>query len=141
MDEHDQHDLRLLAILHYVLGGVTAALMLPLLPLVWISYRSFEDFNEAAAHPAVTGSGDITLWGFTSAVCLAAFVSLAVLCPVHGALLAYIGRSIARRRRRLLCLVFSGLHVINLPFGTALSVFAFLVLRRPSVKESFTRRR
>ena len=128
MDEHDQHDLRLLALLHYVLGGVTAALMLPLLPLVWISYRSFENFNEAAARPAVSSPVDITAWGLTSAACLAASVTLAVLCPVHGGLLAYIGRSIARRRRRLLCLVFSGLHVINVPFGTALSVFTFIVL-------------
>jgi hypothetical protein len=138
MDEHDQHDLRLLALLHYVLGGVTAAFMLPLLPLVWICYRSFNDFTEAAAQPAVTSPGDITAWGLTSAVGLAASVSLAVLCPVHGALLAYIGRSIARRRRRLLCLVFSGLHAINVPFGTALSVFTFIVLRRPSVKEAFS---
>src|SRR5690242_10087496 len=118
MDEHDQNDLRLLALLHYVLGGVTAALALPMVPLVWINLQKFHDFQEAAARPAAPGSPEIESAGMIAAISLAFWVLLATLCLAHGAVLAYIGRSIACRRRRLLCLVFSALHVINVPLGT-----------------------
>src|SRR5258707_8551988 len=122
MDEQDQHDLRLLAILHYVLGGVTAAFALPLLPLVWISIRQFREFEAAAAQPATIETGDVETAGLAAAIFLAASVLALTLCLVHGAVLVYIGHCVARRRRRLLCLVFSGLHVINVPLGTALSI-------------------
>src|SRR5690242_19891993 len=106
MDEYDQHDLRLLALLHYVLGGVTAAMALPMLPYAWISLNAFREFQAAAARPAAPGSPEIEAAGMAAAIAMALWVLLVTLLLAHGAVLAYIGRSIARRRRRLLCLVF-----------------------------------
>jgi hypothetical protein len=137
MDAQDQSDLRLLAILHYVLGGITAACALPMLPFVWSSYQLYQEFEKAAATPTVSSSVDIEAAGVSAVFGLAFWFLLASLCLVHGSVVAFIGRLIARRRRRLFCLVFSALHVINVPFGTALSVFAWMILTRESVKEAF----
>ncbi|HEV3025795.1 MAG TPA: hypothetical protein VGX76_25150 [Pirellulales bacterium] len=137
MDAQDQSDLRLLATLHYVLGGLTAACALPMLPFVWSSYRLYQEFEKAAATPAASSSVDIEAAGMNAVFALAFWFLLASLCLVHGSVVAYVGRLIARRRRRWLCLVFSALHAINVPFGTALSVFTWIILTRKSVKEGF----
>jgi hypothetical protein len=53
-------------------------------------------------------------------------------------LLVVAGRSLAQRRRRILCLVTAGLAaVMCMPFGTVLGVFTIIVLMRPSVREAF----
>lgn len=46
-------------------------------------------------------------------------------------------RSLTTRRRRVLCLVAAGIACLQIPFGVVLGVFTFIVLCRPSVKESF----
>jgi hypothetical protein len=43
------------------------------------------------------------------------------------------GRSLARRTRRLFCLIVAGINCVNMPLGTILGVFTFVVLLRPSV--------
>jgi hypothetical protein len=50
--------------------------------------------------------------------------------------LVYIGRCIARRRRTL-CLAFSIFHLLNVPSGTILSVFALILLKRPAIRQTF----
>jgi hypothetical protein len=137
MDDQDRSDLRLLAVLHYALGGLTAACSLPMLPFVWSSYREFRQFEQAAALPTPAGPVDLEMAGMSAIFWFTFWTLLASLCLVHGAVVAIIGRMIARRRRRLLCLVFSALHVINVPLGTALSIFAYIILRRPSVRVAF----
>ncbi|HJT30644.1 MAG TPA: hypothetical protein VJ783_01160 [Pirellulales bacterium] len=59
--------------------------------------------------------------------------AIAAVCLVHAAVLWYIGRQIAARRRRLLVMIFSVLHLINVPLGTALSLFTFVVLGRDRI--------
>jgi hypothetical protein len=44
----------------------------------------------------------------------------------------------ARRRRLMLCYVTAALACLQMPFGTCLGIFTFIVLGRPSVKASFT---
>jgi hypothetical protein len=63
---------------------------------------------------------------------------LATLSLMHAGLLAYVGRCIARRRRRRFCLIFSTFDLTYLPLGTALGVFALLLLLKPQVKQEFT---
>lgn len=41
------------------------------------------------------------------------------------------------RRSRTLCLVTAGLTCMEMPYGTALGVFTFIVLDRPSVRRQF----
>jgi hypothetical protein len=48
-----------------------------------------------------------------------------------------VANRLRQRRSRALCLVVAGLTCFGIPFGTALGVFTFLVLLRPSVALSF----
>jgi hypothetical protein len=47
--------------------------------------------------------------------------------------------SLGTRRRRTLCLVTAGLTCASFPLGTALGIFTFIVLSRPTVKTLFER--
>lgn len=51
-----------------------------------------------------------------------------------AALMIFSGRSLAQRRRRGFSLVVAGISCFFFPFGTALGVFTFVVLLRPSVE-------
>jgi hypothetical protein len=54
-----------------------------------------------------------------------------------AALLVAAGRSIARRKRHLFCLIVAGMACLMMPFGTVLGVFTLITLNRPSVKAKF----
>jgi len=47
------------------------------------------------------------------------------------------GRCLARRRRRMFCMVIAGIMCVFSPFGTILGVFTIVVLVRPSVRALF----
>ena len=137
MEASDEAHLKLLAIAHYVLAGLTAAMAAFFVPPAVNGWRLLEAAKQglpASAAPQFE-SGDQAYLG---ALLFSFGVSVAALCLVHGGVLAYIGRCLARRRRRTLCLAFSALHLINVPLGTVLSVLTFLVLRRPEVREAFS---
>lgn len=137
MEATDANDLRLLTIAHYVLAGLTAAAAAFFVPWAVIGWQTLDDARQALPDP-VPGAfepADQAMWG---AVILCAGASIAALCLVHGGVLFYVGRCLACRRRRTLCLVFSALHVLNFPIGAILSAFTFLVLRRPSVRQAFS---
>lgn len=136
MEATDANDLRLLAIAHYVLAGLTAASAAFFIPLAIFGWQWLQAAKQALAEPAAPGfdPGDQMLWG---AVFFSTGVVVAALCAVHGGVLVYIGRCLAHRRRRTLCLVFSAVHLLNFPVGSVLSVLTFLVLRRPAVQAAF----
>ena len=50
-----------------------------------------------------------------------------------GGLTIYVGRCLQRRRHRTFTLIMAGINCLHIPFGTALGVFTFIVLQRPSV--------
>src|SRR5205085_6217274 len=54
-----------------------------------------------------------------------------------AALMAVAGRFLARRQRRVYCLVVAALECLWTPFGTVLGILTLLVLIRPSVIELF----
>jgi len=56
-----------------------------------------------------------------------------------AALMAYAGRCLARRERRVFCLVVAALECLWTPFGTVLGILTLLVLIRPSVIELFNK--
>lgn len=136
MEQAHAEYLRLLAIAHYVLAGLTAAMGAFFVPLAAFGWRRLQAAKQALPADAAPGldPGEQAFWG---ALLFSTGVSIAALCIVHGGVLAYIGRCLARRRRRLLCLIFSAVHVINVPLGTVLSVLTLLVITRPSVREEF----
>ncbi|HVV73548.1 MAG TPA: hypothetical protein VHI52_18890 [Verrucomicrobiae bacterium] len=126
MDDHDEAELRLLARLHYLLAIVTALCTLIAVPFLWAG-------ADAAHQPA----GEIDEAYLAAVFSLAIGISWGALCLVHAGVLVYFGRLIESHRRRWLILAFSVLHLINVPLGTALSIYAFIVLGRENVKGRF----
>ncbi len=56
---------------------------------------------------------------------------------VLAAFLFAAGRLLARRRRRIFCMVVAGISCIFMPVGTALGVFTLIVLSTDSVRKLF----
>ncbi len=126
----DEEQLRLLAIFHYVVAGLTA--LFACFPVVHLGIgllfllapQTFESKGEAP--PAWFG------WVFVIMACV-----LVVLGWVLAALVLAAGRSLAKRRRYLFCLTVGGVECVFMPFGTVLGVFTIVVLMRESVKQLF----
>lgn len=146
-----ERHLRILAILHYAAAAVTVCFALSGIPWVAAGRALMhsaggdlpEVFQEAervmGRQPALHDPENRAILG---GACLMIGAFLITLSLVHGSVLAYIGRCIARRRRRTLCIAFSIFdltYLLPLPLGTALSIYALAVLLRPSVKLLFAR--
>lgn len=129
---HDESQLRLLAIFHYVLAGVSALFAsLFLMHFFWGIAVLFElpflgppgkdDPPRALGIVLMLVGGGAVLvgWSFAAALVVA-------------------GRSLSSGKRYLFCLIVAGLMcVLCNPLGTVLGVFTIIVLMRPSVKERF----
>ncbi len=128
----DHEHLKLLAIFHYVLGGIMlAAAFCPSFHLVFGLVMIFNPsvFEGQSGEP----EGLLLMGGIMSAI--AALMMLAGW--VCGGLVIYAGRSIANRRRRAFCLVMAAIESLFIPLGTILGVFTIIVLLRPSVVRQF----
>lgn len=146
-EERDLRHLRWLAIAHYGVAVVTAC-------FAWYGYRLLSDGLDIVQHaerplPAAYATLDRPQPGVNPddyratvgvALVLAGAITLA-LSIVHAGALALVGRWIARRKRRTLCIVFSFFDLMYAlpPLGLILSAFALLVLFRPSVAQLFQR--
>jgi hypothetical protein len=124
--DRDDAELQLLARLHYALAAVTGLCSLVAAPFVWAGNSAIEQLASGALDQYLAG-----------VVLLTTGIALAVLCLVHAGVLVYVGRLIRSCRRWWLVMIFSGLHTINIPLGTALSIYTFTVLGRESVKKRF----
>lgn len=122
----DDDHLRLLSILHYVLGGLTAAMSCFGLLYVLIAFGVIT---------ATAGHGSPPPWaGLFVFLVAGGAVAVAV---IMGGLMVYAGHCLATRRQYTFCLVVAALSCLSVPVGTALGVFTLIVLMRPEVKESF----
>ncbi len=121
---------RLLAIFHYVLGGLT--LLFSLLPALYIAMGlamvggAFGRDRSGDPPPEVFG------WFFAA-------IGGALLLFVLGfaALLFVTGRFLQRERHWTFCIVIAALACAFFPFGTVLGVFTILVLSKDEVRAAF----
>lgn len=120
-------ELKFLARLHYALAILTAIGSLLALPFIWIGIPALRQPLETGDVAGILSFSGGVVW--------------ASLCVVHAGVLAYIGRLIRSCRRWWLVIIFSVLHIINVPLGTALSIYVFIVLRQESVKTRFGKAR
>lgn len=142
-DANSEQHLRLLVYGHYALAAFTLINGLFPLPLLFPGWELMHHVDPreplspsaqwfldlfAAIDPSL--KDEAILLGAVVFVTCATVLALNV---VHAAAIAYIGRCIRRRRRRLLVLVFSWFDLMYFPFGTALSLFVIILLRRPAV--------
>jgi hypothetical protein len=124
----DERNLDLLAIFHYIVGGVTA--LFACIPLIHVAiglFFVFGDFSQEAPPPFL-GWIFVLVGGIVIALGLAASI-----------LIIISGRKLKRRRSRVFCLVVAGLECLIMPYGTILGVFTIVTLTKDSVKRLFDR--
>jgi hypothetical protein len=124
----DAEHLRLLSILYYVWAGLTA--VFSCFGFFWIAvvFGFVATASQDAAGPPAAAIG-----GFMAIV----GVLMIVIALASAAVSAFAGRSLAQRRNHTFCQVAAALACLSFPLGTALGVFTFIVLSRPSVKALF----
>jgi hypothetical protein len=121
---NDEQYLKLLSVFHYVVAGLAA--FFACIPIIHMSLGiamlvgAIEDVPAFAGVLLVMIAMVAILAGWTLAICL-----------------IIAGRSLAKRRRYMFCLVMAAISCVFMPFGTVLGVFTIIVLMRPSVKELF----
>ncbi len=127
----DNEHLRLLSIFHYVvgvLGGLFSCIFIIHLVIGIIALTSPQLMADKSGQVpplffgwlfVIMGSAAL-LFGWGYAVCM-----------------IIAGRSLARRRRYIFCMVIAGLSCLFVPFGTVLGIFTIIALSRPTVKEIF----
>lgn len=132
----DAEHLRLLAIGHYVYGGLVigcSSLFVVHIVLGIVALR-----NPALLTGPTTAPGPPPQWfgylftGMGTAMVLVGW-GLGIVNIISG-------RFIRRRRARLFSLVVAGLNCTNLPFGVLMGVFTFVVLLRDSVRALYENR-
>ena len=124
----DEEHLNMLAIFHYIVGGMTA--LLSCIPFIHVGIGvamvcgGFDGKNPPP--PAIgwifiiLGSIFILVgWTLSTAIIIA-------------------GRKLKQRKSRMYCLVVAGIECMIMPFGTILGVFTLVVLMKEPVREIFT---
>ncbi len=123
----DERHLRLLSILHYIVGGVAA--FFACIPLFHVAVGSMLVWGMAAGkgNDAAFGSGFGWLFVAMGSLLFLAGQSLA------GCMIAS-GRFLSVRRNYTFSLVVAGVECMFMPFGTVLGVFTLVLLMKDSVK-------
>jgi hypothetical protein len=130
----DQEHLRLLALLHYIAGGLTIAFS-----SLFIVHTLF--FAFLASHPQWIADHrlhQVAIQPF-ALMRMLAFVmgSVVVLGIAFGVAQILSGRFIARRRYRGISLGVAILNLLLIPYGTLLGVFTLVVLARDNVRDLY----
>lgn len=130
----DEEHLKLLSIFYMVSAGLTG-----LFSFFGIFYAAMGGFiGYAVIHsPQVqTGTGgpppEFLGWIFAVIGCAIFVFGMAM-----AILKFYVARCLKRRTSRTFCLVIAAISCLEFPYGTALGVFTFIVLGRPSVTQTF----
>lgn len=138
----DDEHLRLLAIFHYISGGITIAFasMFGFMMGMMALMQSFLPARAAGScgkeydcpGPTVAPVPEFLPWIF-----LGIFGAIFALMLAYGILEIVAGRFIARRVHRVFSLVVSIPGALFIPYGTILTIFTLVVLERGSVKELY----
>lgn len=121
----DEQQLDLLGIFHFVYAGLIALFScIPIFHvMIGLAILAGVFGSDAPPFPGlilmVLGWGFI-LTGWTLAI-----------------LIAFAGRCLRRRRRRVYCLVVAALECLFVPLGTILGVFTLIVLEKDAVRKRF----
>ena len=127
----DQEHLRLLRVGYLIVGGTNA--VCSIFPLFYIGMGSFfaAALKDAPVRPgAPDPRAFIWIFAFFGTMF---FLYLAV----SAALKLFTARALRLRRYRTLCHLTAALTCLGIPYGTALGIFTFTVLARPSVAALF----
>ena len=134
--QQDREQIKLLAILHFVFGGLSLLgilflsfhyLMLSTIidnQEIWESAKGFDPHARA-------------LFGSYLEAFVWFYLFLGVACVASCILNIISGVLLRRRKHRKFSMIIAGLDCAQVPFGTALGIFTLLVLQRESVMRSY----
>jgi len=128
----DKEHLRLLAVFHYISGGM--AVFFALLFFFYTALMSMipvEDLNTSNVQ--VPGASPEQILGVISWL----FGVLGTMSIIYGLLQIISGRFMIRRRHRIFSFIVAIPNIIFIPYGTLLAVFTLIVLDRTSVKDLY----
>lgn len=127
----DAEHLRLLAVFHFVFAGLALFGLLMLSVQFTLMHSLFSDprlWKNAQGGPPPEA--------FLSMM-TGMLVFFGALMVLGGILNLLSGVWILRRRHRIFSLVVAGFNCVQIPFGTILGAFTFIVLLRESVREAY----
>jgi len=129
--EEDKRNIRLLAIFHYVMGGLTG--LFACMPLIHLFIGIAVLKEGLSKNPSGGPSPELVGW---------IFIIVAVLLILAGWTLAVLmiiaGRKLSKFKSRTFCLVIGAIECALIPIGTILGVFTLILLTKDSVKDLFT---
>jgi hypothetical protein len=128
----DGEHLRLLAIFHYIIGGIIA--LLSSCAIFYLVFGLFMIANPRMLAPPPGAPPQPAAVGYMFTIIGGVIVFSGW---IIGGLIIYSGRCIAGRRSRTFSLILAGVMCLWLPFGTILGIFTFLVLLRESVAQLY----
>jgi magnesium-transporting ATPase (P-type) len=128
----DADHLRLLAIFHYIVAGLTIIVLC----FLFLHYAVMHAFianpeiwkNQNNTTPPFEQFFEIFKWFY---------IFVGGILVIAGACNLFSGLFIQKKKNRLFSLVVAGINILQLPFGTLLGVFTFIVLLRDSVREAY----
>jgi hypothetical protein len=128
---HDEEQLKLLAIFHYVVAG--AAALFSLFPSIYmvmglVMLYGPEQFSRPGQNPPPA------IFGWVMVAVGGVMITMGL---TFATLVLAAGRSLARRKRYTFCLVMAAVECLFMPFGTVLGIFTIVLLNRESVKQLF----
>lgn len=126
VNQDDEH-LRLLSILYYVWGGLTA---------FGACFTGIYALVAGGVLTAVSQSHDGPP-GWVGPLVFVFMGFLFLFIAAIAGLTIWTGRNLAQRKRYTFCFVMAIISCLSVPLGTALGVFTIVVLQRPSVKQLF----
>ncbi|HZS08052.1 MAG TPA: hypothetical protein VFD58_24670 [Blastocatellia bacterium] len=126
----DEEHLKLLRF-GYIIAGVADALF-ALFPLIYVLIGVF--IAAGTLGPSKPGEPNPAVFGLIIVI-IGLVVSF--LFAAQAGLKLFTARALRHRRNRTLCFLTAGLSCLQMPWGTLLGVFTFMVLGRGSVKELF----
>lgn len=128
MVDRDIEHLRILVVCWYVMSGLTA--LFGCFPIIHLTVGLAMIFLPGVFKP----DPPPPFIGWFFVIFASVFILGFWICAVLGFLA---GRSLQKRRWLGFCYVAAGIACVQFPFGTAVGVFTFVVLSRPSVKAVF----
>jgi hypothetical protein len=130
--KRDIEHIRLLAILHFVFGGLAMLGILFLLIHYFILHTVFANpelwKSQPNSTPPLKEFFEVFVW---------LYVFMGFLLVIGCLLNLLSGLFLLKRRHRVFSLVIAGLNCLQIPFGTALGILTILVLLRDSVRELY----
>jgi hypothetical protein len=128
----DLDHLRVLAVLHFVIAGL-AVVGLVFLFLHYLVMRTMIGSPEIWNQTGGGGPNPEQFFGLFKWF----YLFMAVVLVAGGVANLLSGLFIQKRRNRLFSLIVAGVNCLQVPLGTALGVFSFIVLLRPSVRDLY----